>query len=41
MPITEQFRAKAAECKELAARATDPSTIHEFQQLERSFTEIA
>jgi hypothetical protein len=41
MPITEQFRAKAAEYKELVACATDPGTIREFQQLERSFTELA
>jgi hypothetical protein len=41
MPITEQFRERAAEFKEPVACATDPSTIREFQQLERSFTEIA
>jgi hypothetical protein len=41
MPITEQFLAKAAEYKELIAHATDPGTIREFQQLERSFTELA
>ena len=41
MPITEQFRAKAAEYKELVAHATDPGTIRKFRQLERSFTELA
>ena len=41
MPTPQQFRAKAAEYGELVKRASNPGAIHEFQELERSFIELA
>jgi hypothetical protein len=40
MPTAQQFRAKAAEYKELVARAPEPGAIRSFEELERSFTEL-
>jgi hypothetical protein len=39
MPMAKQFRAKAAEYRQ--QKATEPSAIREFEELERSFTELA
>jgi hypothetical protein len=36
-----QFRAKAAEYRQQVGQATEPSAIREFEELERSFTELA
>jgi hypothetical protein len=41
MLMVQQFRAKAAEYRQQIARATEPSVIREFEELERSFTELA
>ena len=41
MLTPQQFRAKAAEYGELVKRASNPDAIHEFQELERSFIELA
>src|SRR6202022_739165 len=38
---SEQYRAKAAEYLELAAKAESPNEIREFGDLERSYTELA
>ncbi len=41
MPTPQQFRAKAAEYGELVKRASNPGAMHEFQERERSFIELA
>ena len=41
MLTPQQFRAKAAEYGELVKRASNPGAIREFQELERSFIELA
>ncbi|HEY7972529.1 MAG TPA: hypothetical protein VID96_06355, partial [Xanthobacteraceae bacterium] len=41
MPMAKQFRAKAAEYRQQIGQATEPSAIREFEELERSFTELA
>jgi hypothetical protein len=41
MFTAEQYRAKAAEYSELAKTANGPREFSEFQNLERSFTELA
>jgi hypothetical protein len=41
MFTAEQYRAKAIEYGELARIATAPNAAHEYQMLERSFTELA
>jgi hypothetical protein len=38
---SEQYRAKAAEYLELAAKTESPNEIREFGDLERSYTELA
>ena len=38
---SEQYRAKAAEYLELAAKTKSPNEIREFGDLERSYTELA
>jgi hypothetical protein len=37
----QQYRAKANEYSNLARTANGPDEVHEFQRLERSFTELA
>jgi hypothetical protein len=39
--MAKQFRAKAAEYRQQIGQATEPSAIREFEELERSFTELA
>jgi hypothetical protein len=41
MFLSQQFRAKAAEYRELVKGTDVPSAVREFQKLERSFTELA
>ena len=41
MFTAEQYRAKASEYAKLAGIANGPNEVLEFQQLERSFTELA
>jgi hypothetical protein len=41
MFTAEAYRAKASEYAKLAGIANGPNEVFEFQQLERSFTELA
>jgi hypothetical protein len=41
MFTAEQYRAKGSEYAKLAGIANGPNEVLEFQQLERSFTELA
>jgi hypothetical protein len=41
MPTAKQFRAKAAEYRQQIGQATDLTAIREFEELERTFTELA
>jgi hypothetical protein len=41
MVSSEQYRAKAAEYLELAMKTDSPNEIHEFRDLERSYTVLA
>ena len=37
----EQYRAKAAECRKRARKTDNPSEIREFENLARTFSELA
>ena len=41
MFTVEQYRARAIEYSQLLKIANDPNEVHEYQRLQRSFTELA